>query len=304
MIYQTAQKVLMISPTRFGFNEEAFLTNSFQNRPNSTVEVQRLAKFEFDQFVHTLERVGIEVHVFHDVANSKTPDSIFPNNWFSTHQDGKLITYPMAVANRRQERRADILESIIEQGQYQHIDLTESERLSEPHYLEGTGSVIFDHRQGVIYAALSPRTHQSVVEKLASILHYSACTFTAYGKSQEPIYHTNVMLCIGERFIVAGMNTIDQKDRERVRLSFEQSGKELIELSNEQIYTHFAGNMLQLRNDRNEAVLVLSKSAYDSLSARQLEQLARHNEHFAIAEIPTIEKIGGGSARCMLAELF
>ncbi len=306
MSEQTTHQVLMIRPTNFGFNEEAFLSNSFQNKPTEQEEgsIQSLALGEFDAFVDQLKSVGVDVLVFEDIPNSQSPDSIFPNNWISTHENGLLFTYPMTVSNRRKERRQDIIDFLVAKNNYSWIDLSLSENHQPPQFLEGTGSMIFDHRTKKIYAALSPRTDEMLLHLFAKQLGYSVVSFTAYGKAQEKIYHTNVMLCIGETFAILGADTIDEKDRLAVVESIEKDGKTIVYLTNDQVYNHFAGNMLQLRNSKNERVLVMSNSAFTALTEEQLELIRKHNEHIVHASIPTIERIGGGSARCMIAEVF
>ena len=296
----------MIRPTNFGFNEEAFLSNSFQNKPTEEEvgSIQSLALREFDTFVDQLKSVGVDVLVFEDVPNSQSPDSIFPNNWISTHENGLLFTYPMTVSNRRKERRRDIIDFLIGKGSYRWIDLSLSENHQPPQFLEGTGSMIFDHRAKKVYAAISPRTDEMLLHLFAKQLGYSVVSFTAYGKAHEKIYHTNVMLCIGETFAILGAETIDKKDRGSVIQALENDEKEIIYLSNDQVYNDFAGNMLQLRNAKRERVLVMSNSAFNALAEEQLGLIRNHNEHILHVSIPTIERIGGGSARCMIAEVF
>ncbi len=304
MNLQTTSAVVMIEPTRFGFNEETYGTNSFQNKPTElgSNDVQKLALTEFRGFVKQLENVGVNVHVLKDVLNSETPDSIFPNNWFSTHRSGDIILYPMAVVNRRKERRNVLIEELCSTYGYQITDYTSSE--NQDHYLEGTGSLIFDHQVRTVYAAESPRTHLELVSKVGKHLGYEPITFRSFGKEGELIYHTNVMMCVGRTFVAIGLDTIHEADRDKVEESIHESKKELIPLSNDQIYHHFTGNMLQLENQQGETVLVLSETAYNSLSDEQLQQFSAHNDHLLPVAIPTIEHIGGGSARCMLAELF
>lgn len=303
---QTTSHILMIAPTNFGFNEEAFITNKFQQRPNENEisNIQEMVLGEFNVFVQKLEAKGINVHVYSDLVNSKTPDSIFPNNWISTHQSGELITYPMGVPNRQAERRDDIVAELINEFGYRKIDFSNHEKLNAPAFLEGTGSLIFDHQNKTVYAAISPRTDEIVFNEVANELGYKAIAFTSYGKTGELIYHTNVMMCIGDKYIILGEDTIDKNHREQVLSAVKYSGKEIIKLSNNQIYNHFAGNMLQLENGNGETILVMSQTAYDSLKPSQLERLNELNDHIIWASIPTIERIGGGSARCMLAELF
>lgn len=296
----------MIRPSNFGFNEDAFFSNSFQNKPEaSEIDlIQKSALFEFDDFVNQLRDLNVEVIVFDDFPSSKTPDSIFPNNWFSTHQNGMLYTYPMMVENRRKERRIDVLDFLVRLNNYSLIDLTVSENFEAPEYLEGTGSMIFDHVSKKVYAAISPRTSLNQLVNFTKKIGYSLVSFTAYGRENEKIYHTNVMLTIGEDFAVIGLETIDSNDISKVKASLINDGKELIELKNDQIYNHFAGNMLQLKNKEGVRIIVMSESAFKSLTKVQLLQLEKYNDKILRVEIPTIEKIGGGSARCMLAEIF
>lgn len=296
----------MIEPVQFGFNEEASQTNSFQNKPLKAEAsiVQTKALTEFKNFVQQLEAIGVNVHVFPDTTNTFTPDSIFPNNWISTHETGELFTYPMAVPNRRKERRQEIIQFLIDRHDYTHIDLSSWEDETPPRYLEGTGGMIFDRENRVCYAALSDRTNLSALNEYCNMIDYEVVPFTAYGKAGEAIYHTNVMLNIGETFACIGRETLALNDQDRVVSSLESLGKEVIEFSNEQIYEHFAGNMLQVRNKRGETVLVLSDRIYGNLNPNQRKSLEKHNDHLLPIDIRTIEKIGGGSVRCMLAEVF
>ncbi|OFZ56893.1 MAG: hypothetical protein A3D92_08380 [Bacteroidetes bacterium RIFCSPHIGHO2_02_FULL_44_7] len=302
MSKQTCRAVLMIEPSCFGFNEESFATNSFQHRSEEDLEdIQDRAQIEFLAFVDALNEHGVDVHHYTDLPDSTTPDSIFPNNWFSTHGEGKLCLYPMAVPNRRAERRADIIEDLLEEG-LTLKDFTAWE--STEQYLEGTGSMVFDHDARLIYAALSPRTHLDVLNAVAKELDYTAVPFQAYGAGGELIYHTNVLLCVGENFIAVGMDTVDEADRASLLETMNATGKTIIFLSNEQVYQHFAGNMLQVRSILDERILVMSSKAFESLNAEQKAVLGANNEHLLPISIPTIEHIGGGSVRCMMAELF
>ncbi len=303
---QLSDTLLMIRPTRFGFNEEAFQTNSFQVRPNllETESIQSKALMEFDQFVKQLRRVGIKVIVHEDDPLDSSADSIFPNNWISTHTNGYLVTYPMAVSNRRRERKQEIIDALMSQYGYKWLDLSPWENEAEPRYLEGTGSMIFDREHRICYAALSPRTSLKALTEFTSRFRYELVTFEAFGKTGEPIYHTNVMLTIGETFAVVGLDTIALVDRERLIHKIESTGKEVIAFSNEQIYEYFAGNMLQVKSDEGERILVLSNRAFQVLTTGQLEQLSYHNELLLPIDIRTIENVGGGSVRCMMAEVF
>ncbi|MDG1333466.1 MAG: arginine deiminase-related protein [Crocinitomicaceae bacterium] len=296
----------MIEPVQFGFNEAAFETNSFQNKPSSleAQDVQTKALKEFKRFVDQLRELKVKVLVYADSLDTFTPDSIFPNNWISTHASGELFTYPMAVANRRAERRNDIMQDLCAEFNLQHRDLSAWENENPPRYLEGTGGMIFDRVNQICYAALSPRAHISALEEFCELLNYEVVAFEAFGKNGEAIYHTNVMLSVGETFVCVGIDTIASTDRDRVISSFESAGKEVITFSNDQIYTDFAGNMLQIKNTLDESILVLSKRIFLNLTEYQKRLLTGHNAHLLPIDIATIEKIGGGSVRCMLAEIF
>lgn len=307
MEIQAPNTVLMIEPAGFGFNDDAFATNKFQVKPtrNEASEVQKIALKEFSFFVEQLNQVGVSVIVYKDTNEPKTPDAIFPNNWISTHQNGKIVTYPMQPLNRRLERRKDIVNYLINRfGYSDHVLLEKFELEDSPKFLEGTGSMVFDHNNKTIYAAISPRTSPEVLNTFSELFKMNIVSFKAFGSAGEEIYHTNVMLCIGETFAVVGKDTIDESDRDRVLSSLTTANKEVIYLSNDQIYNHFAGNMLQLRNQNNEKVLVMSMAAKESLTHDQFLLLKKHNDHIVSPNLSMIEKIGGGSARCMLAEIF
>jgi hypothetical protein len=245
------------------------------------------------------------VNVIRDVENSCTPDSIFPNNWFSTHRSGQLVTYPMAPANRRSERRQDIIDLLTQKYSYtQHIKLEYFEELAEPKFLEGTGRMILDRVNRIAYAALSPRTELEPLLEFCDKLNYKPVTFRAYGPTGELIYHTNVMMCLGKSFVVIGMDVIDEADREMLMQQFESTGKEIINLTADQTHHQFAGNMLQLYNKQNETILLMSEAAYTSLTEIQLTKLKKHNDHLLYFPIHLIEQCGGGSVRCMIAEIF
>ncbi len=299
--------VLMVKPVQFGFNEEAFVTNKFQQKvaTYSQSELQEKALQEFNLVVEKLKELKVNVLVYNDSKETFTPDSIFPNNWISTHSNGMVFTYPMLAKNRQLERRKDIVLDLFSRFGFSYlIELEDYENAKPPKYLEGTGSMVLDHQKRIVYAAISPRTDESVLAEFAKHLRYKVVSFTAYGAQKEKIYHTNVMMCVGEKYIIIGENTIAEEDRERVMVSVRKANKAVIELTNKQVYEHFAGNMLQLRNNDNETVLVMSEAAYNSLTKEQLKKLNKHNDHLLSVAIPTIEKIGGGSARCMLAEIY
>lgn len=303
---QLTDTLWMIEPIQFGFNKEAFETNSFQHEPTSDKigTIQSIALGEFKRFVAKLEDIGVTVHVVQDSLDFYTPDSIFPNNWISTHENGDLFTYPMAVPNRRNERKEPIVQSLIAKYGFAHIDLSSWEQENPPKYLEGTGSMILDRVNRICYTALSPRTHLVALKEFGEIANFEIVAFNALDNNGEAIYHTNVMLSVGNTFVCVGKNTIVETDQNRVMNSFQSTGKEIIEFTNDQIYSHFAGNMLQVKNARSETILVLSDRIYQELTSTQRIKLEYHNDYLLPIDIRTIEKIGGGSVRCMIAEIF
>lgn len=301
-----ASAVLMIEPISFGFNKQTAGTNSFQKEladVYSQSEVQELALAEFKQFVGKLENEGIEVLVFKDTLEPHTPDSIFPNNWFSTSNTGDLFTYPMAAINRSYERRQDILEFLQKKYHY-NLDQRLVQFESKQKYLEGTGSLLIDSKSQTAFVAISPRADEGLLEEYAHLSGNSIVSFRAFGPKNEAIYHTNVMLCIGDNYAVIGKETIASEDQERVCEELRKRGKELIFLSNEQVYNHFAGNMLQLQNKAGKKYLVMSSNAKGSLSSDQIEKITSFGDKIIDVSLPIIEQIGGGSARCMMAEIF
>ena len=209
--------VLMIKPVQFGFNEEAFITNKFQQKVDSLSqnEVQEKALQEFNLFVEKLKELKVNVLVYNDSKETFTPDSIFPNNWISTHSNGMIFTYPMLVKNRQLERRKDIILDLFSRFGFSYlIELEDYEDAKPSKYLEGTGSMVLDHQKRIIYAAISPRTDENVLAEFAKHLRYKVVSFTAYGAQKEKMYHTNVMMCVGEKYIIIGENTIAEEDRE------------------------------------------------------------------------------------------
>ena len=300
-----ASKVLMIRPIRFGFNEETADSNAFQNRSDTytSEQLQEKALNEFNHFVQILEQNGIEVIVFDDTLTPFTPDSIFPNNWFSSDSNRLLLTYPMATKNRSLERRSDIIEKLRDSYGYElNSSLVTFE--SQNKFLEGTGSLLIDHASDTTFTAISPRTNVEVLEAYSAITGKKNISFKAFGPKGEEIYHTNVMLCIADEFALLGLETIALEDQKRVVLELEKLNKEIILLTNEQVYENFGGNMLQLQNNLGEKFLVMSSKAKNSLSRNQIEKI--HSFENKIIDVPLdiIEMIGGGSARCMMAEIF
>ncbi|MEO6134912.1 MAG: arginine deiminase-related protein [Ginsengibacter sp.] len=300
---QTTSNILLIKPTGFSFNVQTAVSNAFQNKPDVSKEILKQNAFdEFDAFVNTLQSKGVSVTVIADTELPQKPDAVFPNNWISFHADGSVILYPMCAPNRRTERRAEIIETIKKSFSVNSIiDLSFYE--NENRFLEGTGSVVFDHQNKIAYACLSPRTDKELLKELCSILNYEPIYFYALDESGKEIYHTNVMMCVAEEFAVICLIAIKNKtEKDKVVSSLEQTGHEIIDISFEQM-KNFAGNMLALRNHQNEKLLALSQSAFDSLSADQKMRIGKYAEMIPLA-IKTIETIGGGSARCMIAEIF
>ena len=304
---QSTHTILMIEPVAFGFNKDTAVNNYFQQHSNADdIEIQNSALSEFLNMVEKLCTKGIQVIVVKDTKQPHKPDSIFPNNWISFHEGGQVVLYPMFAPNRRTERRRDIIQFIEENG----IVLNNIDDFSfwedENCYLEGTGSMILDRVHKVAYAALSERTDKAVFLQFCCTFGFEPVFFTAYqtvGVERKPIYHTNVMLSIADCYAVVCLESIDnQQERTKVINRLEESGKVIFEISEEQMYS-FAGNMLQLKNKTGERFLVLSETAYNSLSENQIQQLKTYNK-LIICTIPTIERIGGGSVRCMIAEIF
>jgi hypothetical protein len=294
----------MIRPVRFGFNEETARSNAFQNEHFATqtkTVAQESALREFDEMVQHLRNAGVDVIVVDDTPEPYTPDSIFPNNWVSFHYNGTVILYPMQAENRRLERRQDILDQLGERFFINRvIDLTAFEQQGK--YLEGTGSMVLDRRFKIAYACLSPRTDEEVLDAFALQMNYEIVRFNAVDEAGQPIYHTNVMLCIADQFALICLDAIaDLDERLVVRSSLEMSNRQIIEITFEQMQ-QFAGNMLQVKSQRGGNLLVMSTAAYRSLTPRQIDSLDDHCELLHV-DLPIIEGNGGGSARCMMAEV-
>lgn len=292
----------MIRPVRFGYNPETAVNNAFQQAPNEEAEViQQKALEEFDGFVDLLRKNGVDVTVVQDTATPHTPDSIFPNNWVSFHADGSIYLYPMFALNRRQERKATVLEAIGKKFEVKtKHDLTGYE--NESGYLEGTGSMVLDRENKIAYACLSERTHPEVLESFCEISGYRPVAFYALDQEGKPIYHTNVMMCVADKYVVICLDALpDPTEKELVRSVILASGKEILEIDLDQM-NHFAGNMLQIANPDGEKLLVMSTQAFRSLHPDQVEKLSSFNR-ILHASLDTIEANGGGSARCMMAEV-
>ena len=297
---QTTNHILMIRPVDFKFNEQTAANNKFQIA-SAEADVQEQALEEFDGFVAILRNNGVSVTVINDTLYPETPDSIFPNNWVSFHEDGSVYLYPMFSENRRSERRKVILDSLSKSFELNHIsDLSFYEQ--QHLFLEGTGSMVLDRVNKIAYACLSVRTDEEVLNNFCMLNGYEAVAFQAVDSTNFPIYHTNVMMCIGDRFAVICLDSIsDPEEKMQVLISLKGSGKEIIEISFEQM-NHFAGNMLQVEGQDGESLLVMSQQAYLSLNPVQIKALEQYSRIIS-APIYTIERNGGGSARCMLAEI-
>jgi hypothetical protein len=293
--------ILMIRPIHFGYNAETAVNNAFQVAGQDK-DAQQKALQEFDGFVSLLRDNGVQVTVVNDTPEPHTPDSIFPNNWVSFHEDGTLCLYPMFAENRRHERKPKVLEVIREQFRIDRtLDLTHYERKQV--FLEGTGSMVLDRDLKIAYACLSPRTEKVVLDEWCREMVYQPILFNAVDAAGEPVYHTNVVMCVADRYIVICMDALpDPAEREQVRNTIDQSGKELVPITLDQM-NHFAGNMLQVASIHGETLLVVSTQAHDSLSPEQLNRLRSYNR-IIHAPLFTIETNGGGSARCMMAEVF
>jgi len=298
---QSTSSVLMIRPSRFYPNPETAADNAFQCSADRDPDaLTRMARKEFDAAVQTLRAAGINVHVFEDTVEPEKPDAVFPNNWISTHHDGRIALFPMYSALRRRERRQDIVEEL--HKHYRVTDVIDYSAFEEQGCcLEGTGSLVFDHLNKIAYVALSNRSDLRVIQRFADDFGYKPITFTSVDSNGHPIYHTNVMMCIGTAFAMIGLETISNKvERKLVRARLEKTGKEIVELSADQI-TNFAGNAIELHDKEGKKLLVLSSRADRALSKEQRETLSRYAQLVSL-ELPTIE-LAGGSARCMIATI-
>lgn len=301
MIQQSANAVVMIRPFRFFPNPETASDNAFQREvaPDEAGSISQAAQEEFDQAVELLRGAGVTVHVFADTASPEKPDAVFPNNWFSTHPDGRVALYPMYSPTRRNERRRDVIDELGKTYQISAlIDYSSYEQRGL--HLEGTGSLVLDYVNGIAYVSLSKRSDRELVARFCQDFNFEPLLFESVGDDGRPIYHTNVVMCVGSEFALVGLEMIpDRGERETVRRRLETSGKKVIELSRAQI-ANFAGNALELRNN-SEKLLVLSRRAAEALTTEQRNEIESHARLLPLA-LPTIE-LAGGSARCMLATI-
>lgn len=297
---QTTSHLLMVAPVNFGYNAETAVNNAFQVAGHDK-GAQEKAASEFSGFVEVLRHNGVDVTVVSDTAEPHTPDSIFPNNWISFHHDGTVVLYPMYALNRRLERKQHVLEAVSNKFTIaRQLDLSGYE--AESMYLEGTGSMVLDRDHKIAYACLSPRTDEKVLADFCKKAGYQPVTFTATDDQHREIYHTNVMMCVADRFVVICLECIqDDNEQELLRSTIQESGKEIIDITPGQM-NDFAGNMLQVENKNGEKLLVMSSRAFASLDKEQIAQLEPYNR-IIHSPLTTIETNGGGSARCMMAEI-
>jgi hypothetical protein len=299
----SSNNIFLVRPANFGFNLDTASSNAFQNKPTTEAAFLKAnAIKEFDEFAKTLTKNGINVTVFNDSLSPIKPDAIFPNNWISLYEDGKVIIYPMFAPNRRTEVNETFIKQLSTEFEVKEIvDLRHYEKQNK--FLEGTGSIIFDHVNKVAYACLSERTNKELFEEVCELLNYKPISFTAIDNNGKPIYHTNVMMCVGSNFATICLESIkDSVEKEKVISSLKKSGLAIVDISYHQLQ-NFAGNMLELTNNDNNKIVVLSQSAFNSLTTTQ-KQVIENNAKLLPLKIPTIETIGGGSARCMIAEIF
>ena len=304
MSEQITDTILMVRPSNFGFNEETAANNAFQTNDTSVAadNIKQAAIAEFDHFVQLLRDRGVQVIVAEDSPTPVKPDAIFPNNWITFHEDGTIVTYPMNAKVRRLERQDSIIEQVAHTHQIltrHHLEQFENENL----FLEGTGSMIIDRANKIVYACIGPRTDEGLLDQFCNLYEYDAVTFRAVDGNGQDIYHTNVLMAVGLDFVVICLDTIrDMEERNFVIETIESTDKEIIEIALEQMM-QFAGNMLQVKSKDGETFLVMSEQAFNSLDEDQVTQIESFTQPLPIP-LYTIEKYGGGSARCMMAEVF
>jgi hypothetical protein len=293
-------EILMVRPYQFYFNQQTAANNFFQSNINIE-NANELAIAEFDTMVEQLRANQIEVKVIQDTKDPSTPDSIFPNNWVSTHADGTICLYPMYAENRRAERKSSVIEFLQANYKIENLlDITHFEE--EGKFLEGTGSMVLDHQNKIAYGCLSERLDKEAFTYWCDKMQFKPISFKAVDDKAQPIYHTNVMMCMCDQFVVICLDSIPNKKEKQMLLdSFEQTNKEVITISQDQLH-HFAGNMLQVFDMNEKPHLIMSEQAYSSLQPAQLNSLEKYNPLLSIS-IPTIEALGGGSTRCMMAEI-
>jgi len=296
-----SSQLLMIRPVNFGFNTQTAGSNAFQQQ-SSDDSIQEKALEEFDALVEKLRANGIDVLVLNDTPDPHTPDSIFPNNWISFHEDGSVVLYPMFAPNRRLERKRHLISEIQARfGKNKTVDLTVYE--DEDKFLEGTGSMVLDRKSRIAYACRSPRTDEAVLNAFCTSMGYTAVVFNAIDEGGKPIYHTNVMMCVGDQYVVICLDSIRNPEEKNVaERTIRSTGKQIVPITYLQL-KHFAGNMLQVQNRDGEKILVMSSQAFHSLTDEQKRTLSGFNR-IIHSPLDVIESNGGGSARCMMAEVL
>ncbi|MGJ8685327.1 MAG: citrulline utilization hydrolase CtlX [Nonlabens sp.] len=303
---QITDTVFMVRPVQFRLNEQTAVNNYYQDEGIKIIDQNTKAQAEFDAFVKALQEKGVKVIIVSDDEKNDTPDSIFPNNWISTHQNGDIALYPMFAENRRLERRPEVLDLLEAEGFSINniIDYTSAEE--EGFFLEGTGSLLLDRVNKKAYCSISPRADEELMIEFCEDFEYTPVIFTAFQTVEEkrlPIYHTNVMMALGENYAVICLDCIDdKKERKSVLYHLKETGKEVITITEAQVNA-FAGNMMQVHNAAGDKILVMSDQAYQSLTPDQIKKLEKYNQ-ILHPSIETIETLGGGSVRCMMAEVF
>jgi hypothetical protein len=297
---QTTSNILMIRPVAFAYNAQTAVNNAFQV-VGAENNIQEKALQEFDAFVEKLRLNGINVTAVNDTPEPHTPDSIFPNNWISFHNTGTIVLYPMYAENRRLERKHSVVD-VVKKSFFIKNTIDYSKFEEQDKFLEGTGSMVLDRDKSIAYACLSPRTDKELFKQFCEELSYHPVVFTAIDKNGLQIYHTNVMMCVADKYVVICLDSIASKnEREYVVNTIHNSGKEIIEITFDQM-NRFAGNMLQVNNVSGEKFLIMSVQAYESLTEEQINKLSAYNK-IIHSSLHTIESNGGGSARCMIAEI-
>jgi hypothetical protein len=302
---QSASAVLMVRPAHFGWNPDTGASNRFQRQDGTPApQAATLARAEADALAQVLLAAGVDVHAFEDRPAPACPDAVFPNNWVSLHHDGSVVLYPMLAPNRRLERRLDLVHELVARAGRRVtrlVDLTGHE--AQGRYLEGTGSVVFDHRARRAYACLSPRTHLDPLHELCDELGYAPQVFRAFDPDGVPVYHSNVLLAIGTDFAVIAAGCVEQGAREELLGLLAEGGRHVECIDGRQL-AGFAGNVLEIQARDGSRVLAMSRRAADAFGAEPLQRLQARVDRVATADVPTIEALGGGSVRCMLAEVF
>lgn len=300
---QNANRILMIRPAAFGYNSETALTNSFQKKANyNDIAIQEKALVEFDNFVDILRRNGVIVFVDNDKPEPVKPDAVFPNNWIGFHHGKKVVFYPMMAQNRRWERRPALLQDLYKEQGFEINELIDFSHLeTDGIYLEGTGSVVFDHKNQTAYCSISPRSDLRAFRLLCKSLGYEGVEFESVDSTGKAIYHTNVMLSVGSSWIVVCLDSVS-KNHQQLLQNIIWTGKEIIKVTMQQMEA-FCCNIIELKDSEGKLLTVMSKTAYNAFTEEQLDVFAAQGKIIAV-DIPTIEQYGGGSARCMIAEIF